>query len=460
MPNDTHNPALEDLVVRQAVSYGTNLQGIVDSVFQGDAEVGTTVTLPSSPWHFQPPADELYNFDPAKANQLLDDAGYVDTDNDGIRESPNGGQPLAFNVLTINSVSGSNDIGKLMQGWMKDIGIQLNLQPVSESKAYAVWAEGDYDAYIWGWGGDPDPDFILSIFTTHQCLSWSDGCYSDPSYDEMYSKQQTIFNRDDRKAFIDTMQDFLYKQIPEMVLVYPAVPAGLPHRHVHGLRPDPDRRRGPDLRMGSVLVHQPEAGQRGRGRDDLGRWRLQRHRVHRGRRRAADRARVADVSSASRRRGPGLGDDERGGARAGVGTRSYLLRKVAGAFATLTFVLAFNFVLFRAVGDPVKLLTRSQTHLDEAEAERLRVEFGLDQNLFSQFIGYIPDTLTGNLGTSFISGRPVTEVVGERIPKTVLLVGLSTVFSVVLGMLAGIRGAWRRGSAFDRGSLLGSLVFY
>ena len=143
-----------------------------------------------------------------------------------------------------------------------------------------------------------------------------------------------------------------------------------------------------------------------------------------------------------------------------MGTRSYLLRKVAGALATLTFVLAFNFVLFRAVGDPVRLLTRSQTHLDEKEAARLREEFGLDKNLFAQFVGYIPDTLTGNLGTSFISGRPVAKVVGERISKTVLLVGLSTVFSVALGMLAGIRGAWRRGSAFDRGSLLGSLVFY
>jgi peptide/nickel transport system permease protein len=54
----------------------------------------------------------------------------------------------------------------------------------------------------------------------------------------------------------------------------------------------------------------------------------------------------------------------------------------------------------------------------------------------------------------------VSEVVGERVSKTVLLVGVSTVLSVVLGMLAGIRGAWRRGSAFDRSSLLGSLVFY
>jgi peptide/nickel transport system permease protein len=143
-----------------------------------------------------------------------------------------------------------------------------------------------------------------------------------------------------------------------------------------------------------------------------------------------------------------------------VGTRTYLLRKVLGALVTLTFVLAFNFVLFRAVGDPVKLLTRSQTHLDEKEAARLREEFGLDKNLFGQFLGYIPDTLTLKFGTSFISGRPVTEVVGERVWKTVVLVGISTLLSTVFGMLAGIRGAWRRGSAFDRSSLLGSLVFY
>jgi peptide/nickel transport system permease protein len=85
-----------------------------------------------------------------------------------------------------------------------------------------------------------------------------------------------------------------------------------------------------------------------------------------------------------------------------VGTRSYLLRKVAGALATLTFVLAFNFVLFRAIGDPVRLLTRSSTHLDEAEQQRLKEEFGLDKGLAQQFLSYVPDTLTGNLGTWFI----------------------------------------------------------
>ena len=143
-----------------------------------------------------------------------------------------------------------------------------------------------------------------------------------------------------------------------------------------------------------------------------------------------------------------------------MGTRTYLLRRIVGALATLAFVLAFNFVLFRAIGDPVKLLTRSSLHLDAQEQAALREEFGLDGSLGQQFLSYIPDTLTGNFGTSFISGRPVTQVVGERVWKTVLLVGLSTVFSVALGLLAGIRGGWRRGSRFDRGSLLSSLVLY
>lgn len=221
MPNDTHNAAVEDLAVRQAVAYAIDKQTIVDSVWQGNAEVGTTITTPASPWHYEPPAEEQITFDLVKANQILDDAGYADTDDDGIREDPKTKEPLSFDIVTLNSSAGSNDSGKLMVAWMEEIGIEFKLQPVSESKAYALWADGDFDAYIWSWGGDPDPDFILSIFTTNQCLSWSDGCYSDAQYDEWYAEQKTIFDRDERKAFIDTMQAYIYEQIPEVVLVYP-----------------------------------------------------------------------------------------------------------------------------------------------------------------------------------------------------------------------------------------------
>ena len=218
---DTHHPAIEDLALRQAVAHATDKQAIVDSVYQGQGIPGTTIMLPSSPWRYEVPEEELYNYDPAEATRILDEAGYLDTDDDGVRESPGGGEPLVFDVLTLNSEAGSNDTGRLMAGWLEDIGIKLNLKPVTEGKAYAVWEEGDFDAYIWGWGGDPDPDFMLSIFTTQQCLSWSDGCYSDPTYDRWYDQQKTIFDREEREAFVADMQAYLYEQIPEMVLVYP-----------------------------------------------------------------------------------------------------------------------------------------------------------------------------------------------------------------------------------------------
>ena len=141
-------------------------------------------------------------------------------------------------------------------------------------------------------------------------------------------------------------------------------------------------------------------------------------------------------------------------------SRRYILRHVLHAAATLLFVLAFNFILFRAVGDPVKLLTRSSLHLDPQEQEALREEFGIDDPLPVQFVNYLGDTLRGEFGYSFISGRPVTTTISEKVWPTILLVGTATILSTVFGVLIGIKGAWRRGSTFDTGSLLGSLTLY
>ena len=141
-------------------------------------------------------------------------------------------------------------------------------------------------------------------------------------------------------------------------------------------------------------------------------------------------------------------------------SRRYILRHVLHAVATLLFVLTFNFLLFRAVGDPVKLLTRSSVHLDPQEQQDLREEFGIDDPLPVQFVNYLGDTLRGEFGYSFISGRPVTTSISEKVWPTILLVGTATILSTLFGVLIGIKGAWRRGSAFDTGSLLGSLTLY
>jgi peptide/nickel transport system permease protein len=143
-----------------------------------------------------------------------------------------------------------------------------------------------------------------------------------------------------------------------------------------------------------------------------------------------------------------------------VGSRRYLLGKTLHAVATLIFVLAFNFYLFRIMpGDPIQLLARSQ-HLSRTDIAEQIHQLGLDEPLPVQFAVYLRETLTGNLGVSVRSGVPVTELIGDRLWPTVLLVGLATLLSTVFGLLIGIKGAWRRGSAFDTTSLMGSLVLY
>ena len=134
--------------------------------------------------------------------------------------------------------------------------------------------------------------------------------------------------------------------------------------------------------------------------------------------------------------------------------------KLVGAVLSLAFVLVFNFFLFRVLpGDPAKNLTRNRL-VPAEQVQVLRESFGLGRPLPQQFVSYVGDTLTGDLGISYKFRRPVSEVIAERIWPTVLLLGLSTVLSTVIGLWIGIRGAWRRGSVFDRVSLGASLALY
>jgi peptide/nickel transport system substrate-binding protein len=104
---------------------------------------------------------------------------------------------------------------------MDQIGIKFDVRVVSESKAYVEWENGTFDAYIWSWGGDPDPDFNMSIYTSDQCLGWSDGCYKNAELDRLYEEQRNTFDRVERQKIVHEFEQLYYEQIPEISLVYP-----------------------------------------------------------------------------------------------------------------------------------------------------------------------------------------------------------------------------------------------
>lgn len=120
----------------------------------------------------------------------------------------------------------------------------------------------------------------------------------------------------------------------------------------------------------------------------------------------------------------------------------YVLRRVAQVLPAAAALLVLTFLLIHlAPGDPV--LALAGEHGDRAYYALIREKFGLDRPLPEQLVTYVANVLRGDLGVSFVHGRPVAEVVAGRLPATLLLMStslaLSSVAGVALGALAALR---------------------
>jgi len=137
----------------------------------------------------------------------------------------------------------------------------------------------------------------------------------------------------------------------------------------------------------------------------------------------------------------------------------FVIRKLLGALSTLAFVVVFNFFLFRIVNpNPVDSMFRGR-NLTREQLDQITRKFNLDGSKWDQFVGYVQQLLRGDLGLSFKGNRPVATVIGEALWPTVLLVGTSTLLSMI-GITIGYRAGWRRGSRFDTASTSFSMVTY
>jgi len=136
------------------------------------------------------------------------------------------------------------------------------------------------------------------------------------------------------------------------------------------------------------------------------------------------------------------------------------VRKALGSLLTLAFVLVFNFFLFRVVqDDPIGSLFRGR-NVPAQTVENLRIAFGLDQPLLTQFFYYIRETFQLNFGISYQSRQPVWSEITAAVPATVALVGVSAVLSAVIGTVGGVIAAWRRNTWKDHTITSGTMVFY
>ena len=136
---------------------------------------------------------------------------------------------------------------------------------------------------------------------------------------------------------------------------------------------------------------------------------------------------------------------------------SFIARRLLLAIPTLLGVLVVTFLLlYVAPGDPVQEMVGERA--DSATIARLRKELRLDDPLPVQFAHYAGGILRGDLGTSYITRRPIMQDVLERFPKTLLLAGTAMLFASITGIFIGVLSAQRPGGWVDRLALGGTYL--
>jgi peptide/nickel transport system permease protein len=136
---------------------------------------------------------------------------------------------------------------------------------------------------------------------------------------------------------------------------------------------------------------------------------------------------------------------------------SYLTQRLAGALLVVFGVISIVFLLIHLIpGDPVEIMLGEAASTTDREA--LRIALGLDQPLMLQFTHYLHGLLQFDLGTSLQSRRPVTDLLLERLPATLLLAGVTLAVTLALALPLGVLSAVRRGSPWDDGAMTFSML--
>jgi peptide/nickel transport system substrate-binding protein len=229
------NPVLKDVKFRQALNWAVDQDKLVALAYQTYADPGTSIFEvnfydPDLDWHWEPPADVKYTFDLEKAKQALADAGYKDTDGDGILNDPkNGGKDIRLRLWSRQESPESQVMGKLITGWWQELG--LDIEYSVEDNGVLIdggWNyagdtyKPDYDIYIWSWQpSGSDPGRRLGYFRTMQIENQNDCCWSNKTYDDLWQQQSEELDPQKRKAITYQMQQMLYEESPYIVLTYP-----------------------------------------------------------------------------------------------------------------------------------------------------------------------------------------------------------------------------------------------
>ena len=135
----------------------------------------------------------------------------------------------------------------------------------------------------------------------------------------------------------------------------------------------------------------------------------------------------------------------------------YIVQRILAAIPVMGFVALFVFLLLRLTpGDPAAIIAGDTATPEQLAA--IRESLGLNDPMFVQFYNWITQLLQGNFGTSILSGKPVIELIADRMEPTISLALTTIILSVIIAVPLGVIAAWKQGTLIDRFVMLLSVL--
>ncbi|WP_319542976.1 peptide-binding protein [uncultured Pseudodesulfovibrio sp.] len=213
------HPFFQDVRVRKAIDFAIDRREIVKGVLFGLGEPANGPYKPGT-WQYNDTIKPRKH-DLVKSRQLLAEAGWTDTDGDGMLDKD--GVPFSFSIITNQGNVQRIKCGVIIQQRLKDVGIQVDLRTVEWAAFIKEFVDkGRFDAIILGWNILQDPD-IYNVW--HSSMAVDGGLnltrYTNPELDDLLERGRYLVKQEDRKPIYDKIQQILFDEVPYCFLYVP-----------------------------------------------------------------------------------------------------------------------------------------------------------------------------------------------------------------------------------------------
>lgn len=213
---NNRNPVFSDKRVRKAMAMCMPVEAIVRDVYHGTARAMTGHFVPEE-WAYNPEVPSL-RYDPPAARKLLEEAGWMDRNGDGLLEK--NGKPFKFDLIILTGNPITRQIGQMVQAELKAIGVGIELSLLDGATGIQRLIAGNYEAIYMGWDLDPDPDpYAMFHSTQTHPRGQNFAFYANPEADRIMEAARRELDQSKRKELYHRLHWILYEDQPYCWLI-------------------------------------------------------------------------------------------------------------------------------------------------------------------------------------------------------------------------------------------------